>query len=391
LNLSRELQHHFVSVDREEAMDEQAFSRLAGLVYDAAVSPEGWPEALAAITHAFNGVAAHVHAHDIKTASVPFVHLHGIADDMMDRFYAHFASVDPRITAAARLSPCERLDELREITEAVMDRHEFYQDFLRPYGMRYCLAAPLLNTGRVVTAVCIQRSPAAGPPDKDECREFGHFVWHLQRATFLQLRLASYERRERSFLDALNHVAGAVFIVDRRCRALAMNARAESLLAGADGLARGTDGLRTALIAETTALHRLVRQASDHPGGLIEGGGTFRVSRPSGRRDLLGRVCPLGARAAEITTAAVPAAAVFVTDPEEALCPPGEALGRLFGLTPAETRLLGALSRGVSLERAAAELQVTLSTVRKQLRRVFAKTGTSRQSELVRLIARLPV
>jgi DNA-binding CsgD family transcriptional regulator len=372
-------------------MDERAFSRLAGLAYDAALSPEGWPEALAAITHAFNGVAAHIHAHDIKTASVPFVHLHAIPDDMMDRFYAHFASVDPRIAAATRLSPCQRLDEIREITEPVMDQHEFYQDFLRPYGMRYCLAAPLLNTGRIITAVCIQRSPAAGPPDEDECREFGHLVWHLQRATFLQLRLASHERRERSFLDTLNYVSGAVFIVDRRRRPLAMNTKAESLLADADGLASGRDGLRTALIAETTVLHRLVRQAFDHPGGVLEGGGTFRVSRPSGRRDLLGRVCPLGTRVAEINSEAAPVAAVFVTDPDEAVYPPIEALARLFDLTPAEARLVASLARGVSPERAAEELGVTVATVRKQLRRIFAKTGTTRQSELTRLLARLPV
>jgi DNA-binding CsgD family transcriptional regulator len=47
------------------------------------------------------------------------------------------------------------------------------------------------------------------------------------------------------------------------------------------------------------------------------------------------------------------------------------------------------LSSGDTLEAAAAKCQISYQTARNQLKAVFAKTGTHRQSELVSLLARL--
>ena len=62
---------------------------------------------------------------------------------------------------------------------------------------------------------------------------------------------------------------------------------------------------------------------------------------------------------------------------------------RALGLTAAERRLVGHLCRGRPLEEAAGEAEVTISTARTYLKRIFAKTGTHRQSELVALLAAL--
>lgn len=53
--------------------------------------------------------------------------------------------------------------------------------------------------------------------------------------------------------------------------------------------------------------------------------------------------------------------------------------------------LAARLFEGKSLEQVAGELAITYETARTHLRRIFSKTGTSRQAELVLLIARLPV
>jgi len=57
-----------------------------------------------------------------------------------------------------------------------------------------------------------------------------------------------------------------------------------------------------------------------------------------------------------------------------------------FGLTKAEARLALRLAEGSSLASAAQAFNVKLTTVRSQLQQVFAKTGTSRQTELVALL-----
>jgi DNA-binding CsgD family transcriptional regulator len=57
-----------------------------------------------------------------------------------------------------------------------------------------------------------------------------------------------------------------------------------------------------------------------------------------------------------------------------------------FGLTKAEARLALRLAEGSSLASAAQAFDVKLTTIRSQLQQVFAKTGTSRQTELVAVL-----
>ncbi len=59
----------------------------------------------------------------------------------------------------------------------------------------------------------------------------------------------------------------------------------------------------------------------------------------------------------------------------------------LFDLTPAEARITGLLVEGQSVATIARAQAVTENTVRMHLKSVFAKTGVSRQSELVSLLA----
>lgn len=63
----------------------------------------------------------------------------------------------------------------------------------------------------------------------------------------------------------------------------------------------------------------------------------------------------------------------------------------LFGLSGAEARLARALCHGDSLEDYAADQGLKLPTVKTQLRSIFAKTGTEKQSSLIRLISGVPV
>jgi len=62
----------------------------------------------------------------------------------------------------------------------------------------------------------------------------------------------------------------------------------------------------------------------------------------------------------------------------------------LFAFTPAEARLAKAIGIGETFENYAEDNGLLVSTVRCQLRSVFAKSGTGRQTDLVRLISGSP-
>jgi DNA-binding CsgD family transcriptional regulator len=69
-----------------------------------------------------------------------------------------------------------------------------------------------------------------------------------------------------------------------------------------------------------------------------------------------------------------------------ALVPSPTILTGLFDLTPAEVKLAIALAKGLNLKAAAAEAGLQFSTVRTYLARIFRKTGTNQQSQLVALL-----
>ena len=69
--------------------------------------------------------------------------------------------------------------------------------------------------------------------------------------------------------------------------------------------------------------------------------------------------------------------------------PPAAILAKTFRLTPSEAKLACIIARGAPPSIAAQELKISRETARNQLKSVFAKTDTHRQSELVALLLRV--
>jgi DNA-binding CsgD family transcriptional regulator len=67
-------------------------------------------------------------------------------------------------------------------------------------------------------------------------------------------------------------------------------------------------------------------------------------------------------------------ALLVISDLHNRSQPPASALAKIFGLTPAETRLASIMAAGISIERAVDQLGLSRATVRNQLKVVFAKT-----------------
>jgi DNA-binding CsgD family transcriptional regulator len=111
----------------------------------------------------------------------------------------------------------------------------------------------------------------------------------------------------------------------------------------------------------------------------------MRLTRPSGRAALEVVVTPLRRESSSMFTSTA-AAAIFVADPDTRAERPPERLRRLYGLTPMEAEVGSRLAQGMSLSEIRDALGVTIHTVRGHLKRLFAKTDTHRQAELVRVM-----
>jgi PAS domain S-box-containing protein len=80
---------------------------------------------------------------------------------------------------------------------------------------------------------------------------------------------------------------------------------------------------------------------------------------------------------------------LVVTTVDAANIPSTDLVQRLFALAPAEARIAVLIGSGVSPRQAAKQLGISEGNVRTALKRIFAKIGVSRQSELAALLAKL--
>ena len=83
------------------------------------------------------------------------------------------------------------------------------------------------------------------------------------------------------------------------------------------------------------------------------------------------------------------AAAVFLTSPDSGDTASVRTAALVFGLTPAETRVIGGLLSVKTLSETATDIGIGHPTARTNLTRIFGNVGVSRQSELLRVVSGL--
>ena len=111
------------------------------------------------------------------------------------------------------------------------------------------------------------------------------------------------------------------------------------------------------------------------------------VHRPSGKRPYVVDVIPvpLGHMADPALTRAV----VLINDLDARTSPRQESIQKAFDLTPREADLAYQLCTGATLHQAAAAIKISNEHARQRLKALMAKTGTSRQVELLLLLGRI--
>jgi DNA-binding CsgD family transcriptional regulator len=217
---------------------------------------------------------------------------------------------------------------------------------------------------------------------------------HLCRAAQCFRQFSFLESVSKAATAALDHLPMGLILVDAAGGVLTMNRGAQEIVACNDGLRSLDGGLAAANRTESEALRGLIAAAARTGQGRgLHPGGAMALSRPSMLRPLSVLVAPIGrevwANGLDLGGERA-AAVVFISDPEARQETPAELLRRFYGLTPAEARLAEAMAEGGPLSEAAERLGIGRETARSHLKQVFAKTGTHRQAELVRLLLTSP-
>jgi len=209
---------------------------------------------------------------------------------------------------------------------------------------------------------------------------------HLRRANDLYWRLRQAELRHHADASVLDRLAMGVVLLNPAGEVLHCNAAAERLLGSGDGVEICKRRLHALLPDQAAKLTRVIGNVCRSGGGDdTDAGGFVFIDGPSGQRPWSLLVAPLPRRAEILSGPQHAVAVVFIHD-HRSPASGVQVLGEFYGLTAAEIRLARALAQGASLSEIAAELSLSITTLRTELGAIFSKTGTSRQADLVRLL-----
>jgi DNA-binding CsgD family transcriptional regulator len=369
-------------------LDDALLLCLVDKIYAAALDPTRWSDFMGALSGVLRGPGIFF-VQDASNAQAN-VFAYSEFDDAFIESYARFYATKnpwlPRINASAGSGTIVTSESL--LDPADYEGTEFYNDWMRPQGQYHMIGGIVQKERTVGTNISFVRPSRTGPLTNQEINLYRQLLPHISRAVDLHRQLAVLALQREVGLAALDGLELGALLVDARARVLFANRVAERLLG--DGLVLRAGVVSAASSAETNQLHRLIAEAARVGARqFATPGGKLAVSRRAGAPVAV-LVCPMRLGDARFALD-VPTALVFLAEPERAAQPDEQVAQLIYGLTAAETRLLRDLLVGNTLREAAASGQVSLNTVKFHLKQLFAKTGTHRQSDLLRLVLRHPL
>lgn len=369
-------------------LSESNLDRLIGRIYDLALEPELSEAVATEIGDLMGGAAIIAGWFELVDGTA---RPHGPAvrfdPELLQKFSQEFSTPDVN-PVVARLETFPKLQAIP--LEGLVDVESFHRspihnDFFRPQRFSTCLYSVLQGAPRYGTLAAYGFQPR-GEFSPEEVAAFQRIIPHFTRCLQIRQRLLGAEQERFGATEALDRLPFGVVFVGFQCEVLFVNRAAEAVLHQADGLSVSHQRLRAATGERSAELDRLIGGAAATTAGRgTSAGGTLALSRPSGLRPLLVQVMPLRYNSLVFSPRA-PAAVVFIADPEAKQELPEAVLSRTFGLTPQQAALARLLAEGHNLNEAAERLGVTRNTAHSHLNQIYQKTGTHRQSELVRLL-----
>ncbi|MDF3214501.1 helix-turn-helix transcriptional regulator [Mesorhizobium sp. M7A.F.Ca.CA.001.09.2.1] len=362
----------------------ETVSAVIGKVYEAAYDQERWFDAINSMRDLFGGSRSCIVRMSPQTADV-------VATDHDPEFSSQqcFEALmrDPLAAAAAALPVGKVTRWPMMLDETAFRRRELWQDWFRPRDMYHGLVCNLLTANGAQWVLDIHRGSRQDMFGADEMGLFQKIVPHVLRAGQIGQQL----ERTAALASAFSHLPFGVFVVNGHQQIARMNEAAEEMLMRPDSPLRLRDGMIVAANAEDAQLlQRLVVDACTLPDGAMPGtGGTLLIPshrQRSGLARLVLSVAPF-VDARTYGLASERCAVIMVTEVARRNTESFELHVReLFDLTPAEARLATALASGRSLKEAADSSNITVKTGRTYLERIFSRTRTRQQSELVALL-----
>ncbi|WP_439544022.1 winged helix-turn-helix domain-containing protein [Hyphomicrobium sp.] len=363
---------------------EAELSVLIGEIYDAALDPSLWVSVLEKSSKYIRAKACALYSSDLVSKAANVQYVFGIEPEFARSYAELYSKADPmhaarffygagEVVAVADMIPYEEFVDSR-----------LFKEWGRPQRLIDGATAVLEKSATGVAAFTVLRNEEDGIVDEAMRHRMQLVVPHLRRAVLIGRAIELKKAEADTLADTLDALAAGVFLVDPTGRLVHANGRGHAMLAE-DGILRAAGGR---LVANDPGADRALRSAFS----AAEGGdgvlGTQAIAVPlatAGQR-FVAHVLPLTSGARRRAGASY-AAAVFVHQADIDTPAAPEVIAKRYELTPSELLVLLTVVESDGVLNIGEALGIPEARAKTHLRRLFEKTGTNEQADLVKLVA----
>jgi DNA-binding CsgD family transcriptional regulator/PAS domain-containing protein len=366
--------------------DPEHVSSLIGDIYDAAVDQTLWIGALDKAAQFVGAQAGVLLWQNPASISVELIHAFGIEPHYVDLYLERYAKLDPTTAPMFQLETDDVASPTDLLPPSEFANSFFNREWLEPQGFVDLLQASLEKSPTDFVRLFFLRKSESGMVSGSMRERLRLIVPHIRRAVLVGQLVDRAAAEAATFGNALDGIGAGLFFVDAGGRIVHANTSGQDMLAQGV-LARGSSGKLASY--DTSAV-----QGLDEIFGITESGdadeprgGAVPLTARDGEH-YVAHVLPLTAgsrRQAGASSEAI--AAVFVKKAALDMPSPLDIIAKFYKLTPTELRVLFAIVQVGGVPDVAQSMGISPSTVKTHLRRLFAKTGTDRQADLVKLVA----
>jgi DNA-binding CsgD family transcriptional regulator len=342
---------------------------LVDLIYEAAIIPDLWSGVLDSISKKTGFGGATIFETLPYGANV--VCSPGVTELYDTWLKSPWVGSNPRAVKLAPLKLPEFISDHEHISLEEMKTDPFY-NLIRGFGFHWCCGTTIRSPGGTEIVFSFEKATEGGPVTDDQKEHLNQLRPHLARASVISARIGLEVSKER--VDALQIAGVPAAIVSSFGSVVAANDLFVSL----------------APTISIIAFNK-IRMANEKAQWLYESalssrsatGGSFSIPMKGSEQSKPGvvHVTPLIRQSRNVFSGAD--ILIYVTLVGNTDTPSPQILEALFDLSPAEARVARCLAEGLHVDAIAAKLGVQENTVRTHLKGVYAKTGTSRQAELI--------
>jgi DNA-binding CsgD family transcriptional regulator len=367
--------------------NDERLSRLISNIYDAALDSTLWASVLEQIAGFVGGPAASLYSKDVVIKSANVAYQFGLDPRYVQLYLERYARFDP--TGAAHL-----FAEIEEpvATADVMPYDEFldtrfYREWVKPQGLVDTVNSVLEKSLTSLSCLVVFRHERDGLVDDQTRRRMRLIAPHVRRAALIGKVIDLKTAQAETLADAMDGISAGMYLVDATGRVVHANMAGHVMLNSSDVLSVAGGRLISGDLQADQALAETFTAAGHGEPTVGTKGIAVSLIARNGKR-YVAHVLPLTAGARRRAGASYAAAAALFVHKAVLETPSAlEVIVKTYRLTPTELRVLLAIVEVGGVPEVADALGIGETTVKTHLGRLYGKTDTRRQADLVKLVA----